>query len=492
MDTFFIDETVTSLQVEFDASVCGLGEWLYGKEAGIAVDKYPEIAPLLRQLQEPHDRLHQSAKEINDLVVAAGGKRSVFAESMEIYRDVSLPAFQKVSQHIDEIRTVVENQADASKQNLLIGVKTGRINLLLLGVVTVVLGVLFSFLLARSIRMDLSKVVTFAGKLSKGDLTAKVEIDQQDEIGRLASAMNSTMQHFREVIGGVSQEVKGLSARSRDLTSIAQTLADCAQEASGRSKSVASATDKMSSNMNSVASASEEAATNVNVVADAADGINLTINEVAAKTEQAQKITSGAVVLARSSSEKVDTLGLAAHEISKVTEVITEISDQTNLLALNATIEAARAGEAGKGFAVVANEIKELARQTADATSEIRAKIESIQGSTHETVEEIKEITSVIGEMNGIVADIANSVEEQTASTSEIAQSVTQAAQGISKVNENVAQSSIVSREIARDITELSRVSTSLAGRGGEVEESANALVVVSESLKKLMAQFRM
>jgi methyl-accepting chemotaxis protein len=69
-------------------------------------------------------------------------------------------------------------------------------------------------------------------------------------------------------------------------------------------------------------------------------------------------------------------------EISKVTETITEISEQTNLLALNATIEAARAGEAGKGFAVVANEIKELAKQTSDATQEIKRKIESVQAST--------------------------------------------------------------------------------------------------------------
>ena len=75
-----------------------------------------------------------------------------------------------------------------------------------------------------------------------------------------------------------------------------------------------------------------------------------------------------------------------AQSISKVTEVITEISEQTNLLALNATIEAARAGEAGKGFAVVANEIKELAKQTAEATKEIKTKIEGIQTSTSDIV----------------------------------------------------------------------------------------------------------
>jgi len=188
----------------------------------------------------------------------------------------------------------------------------------------------------------------------------------------------------------------------------------------------------------------------------------------------------------------VGALGRAAHEISKVTEAITEISDQTNLLALNATIEAARAGEAGKGFAVVANEIKELAKQTAAATGEIKARIESIQGSTNETVSEIEQITKVISQMNGIVADIAQSVEEQTATTSEIAESVMQAAQGISEVNENVAQSSMVAGQIAGDISEVSNVSRTLSKSGQDVEESAREMAGVAETLKNLVAHFKM
>ena len=107
-----------------------------------------------------------------------------------------------------------------------------------------------------------------------------------------------------------------------------------------------------------------------------------TINEIARNSEKARTITHESASRAQDVAVKVNALGNAAQEVGNVTETITEISAQTNLLALNATIEAARAGEAGKGFADVANEIKELARQTAEATLEIKGQIEGIQNST--------------------------------------------------------------------------------------------------------------
>lgn len=123
----------------------------------------------------------------------------------------------------------------------------------------------------------------------------------------------------------------------------------------------------------------EEATTNINMIASAAEEMTATIAEIAQNSEKGNAIVGRAVSQAQVVSAKVGELGHAAQQIGKVTETITEISEQTNLLALNATIEAARAGEAGKGFAVVANEIKELAKQTALATEEIKSQISSIQ-----------------------------------------------------------------------------------------------------------------
>jgi len=156
----------------------------------------------------------------------------------------------------------------------------------------------------------------------------------------------------------------------------------------------------------------------------------------------------------------MDERGKAAREIGKVTETITDISGQTNLPALNATIEAARAGEAGKGFAVVANEIKELARQTAEATRDIKGKIDGIRKITGLTATEIEKIIQVINNVNEFVAGISTAVEEQSITTRDIAEKISQTSQGIQPVNKSASAISLASSQIAGDI---SRVKTSIS-----------------------------
>ena len=190
-------------------------------------------------------------------------------------------------------------------------------------------------------------------------------------------------------------------------------------------------------------------------------------------------------------STQVAELGNAAREIGKVVETITEISEQVNLLALNATIEAARAGEAGKGFAVVANEIKELARQTAEASGEIKKKVDDIQASTQGTVTQISAITEVVNQVNEIVATIATAVEEQSATTREIATNVTQASGGIGEVTQKVSQNSQFSSSISEEITEVSHAAGEMANSSGQVNLRAGELAELSSALNELVGRFK-
>ncbi len=313
-----------------------------------------------------------------------------------------------------------------------------------------------------------------------------------DDLQALSSYFNNFVVKLQRMFKEVVRGVETMSSATTELSAISEQMSAGATTVSGQAETVATAAEEMSANMDSVAAATEEATTNVNLVASAAEEMSATISQVANSTEQASSVTGEAVTEAKSASEKVQELGVAAKEIGKVTETINEISDQTNLLALNATIEAARAGEAGKGFAVVANEIKELAKQTAEATNEIRTRIEGIQSSTSGTVTQIERISSVINTINETVSEITSSVEEQSKATDEIADNVSQAAQGLGEVNENVAQSATVTSEIAEDITGISQSSQEMATSSGEVRQSAGELSELAEKLTSMVGGFKL
>jgi methyl-accepting chemotaxis protein len=215
------------------------------------------------------------------------------------------------------------------------------------------------------------------------------------------------------------------------------------------------------------------------------------VGDIQRSTLNAKEITGDAVVQAADISEKVDELGSAALDIGKVTETIADISAQTNLLALNATIEAARAGEAGKGFAVVANEIKDLAKQTAEATGEIKKRIDGIQHSTGITVTGIKKISDIIIEIDKIVSNIAISLDEQSATMTELTTNIVQAGAGISEVSENVAQSSLVSQQISADISEVNKAVGDISTGTGDVRQNAEELRLLSQNLKNLIEKFK-
>lgn len=222
-----------------------------------------------------------------------------------------------------------------------------------------------------------------------------------------------------------------------------------------------------------------------------AEQMTSTINEIVRNTEKASDITRKAVSDAHTASATVDNLGKAAKAIGKVTETITEISEQTNLPALNATIEAARAGAAGKGFAVVANEIKALARQTAQATAEIKDTIEGIQQSSSGTVQQIRQISTVIEDVNEIVSIIVSAVEQQSITTRDIAENVSQAAQGIQEITASIGENSSIAGNIAAEIAEVNQAAEEVSASSSQVNASADELSRLAETLKQRAEVFQ-
>jgi len=325
----------------------------------------------------------------------------------------------------------------------------------------------------------------------EGDLTKRIIDNSGDETEEMANWFNAFIEQVQGIIKDVSGNASKLSSSSISLASVSHEMAATSEETSHKSASVAAATEEMSANMHSVAAAMEEASTNVSMVAAATEEMSATINEIAENTEKARDITASAVTRTTSALEQVGELGLAAREIGNVVETITEISSQVDLLALNATIEAARAGEAGKGFAVVAGEIKELARQTAEASGEIKSRVEGIQTNTEGTVQEINDVSAVVSDINSIVSTIAAAVEEQSATTGEIVTNVSQASIGLSEVNENVAQSSQVSDEIAKDIGHVTKAAGDVSNRCSDIDDSSQELARLAEMLNEMVSKFK-
>jgi methyl-accepting chemotaxis protein len=168
-----------------------------------------------------------------------------------------------------------------------------------------------------------------------------------------------------------------------------------------------------------------------------------------------------------------------------VIKVINSIASQTNLLALNATIEAARAGEAGKGFAVVANEVKELAKQTSDATEDIIRKIAMIQEDTAEAAEAIQQVTGVIRQINESQNAIASAVEEQSAMTGEISRNISEVAAGSGEIARNITL-------VAGAAESTSRGTNGTIRAAADIEELADELLMLvgftQESLTSIPA----
>jgi methyl-accepting chemotaxis protein len=443
--------------------------------------KNPERRALFEKVKAGNIKYHQASVKL---------KENIF-ECNTIITDTLDRIGPEIAKAVEEIKLSVKTTQDELGPKLQAANHRSVSILLSVSLIALIAGVCLAFLITRGITGPISKSVLFAENMSQGDLCQTLDVNQQDEVGVLASALNSMASSLRNMFHDISNGVETLSSSSIKLSAISQQLASGAGQTSGKSESVAAATEEMSSNINNVAAASEQASTNVQMVAAATEEMSSTINEIASSTEKGRFSTSKAVEQANVVSSRVDELGKAAMDVGKVTETINDIAEQTNLLALNATIEAARAGEAGKGFAVVAGEIKELAKQTAEATQDIRLKIDSIQGSTDNTVSEISQIQDVINEVNEIVNTIAAAVEEQATATKEITENVTQAATGIQEVNQNVAESATVSGDIASDVAEVNQAAKDMADGSVQVNKSAGELSALSDKLKQMVDQFK-
>ncbi len=485
---FLYDEHTTDLGVEADYHKCSLGKWYYGAESREAIEHVPALQSPVADLEDPHQRLHGSVLDIQEHL--REGNRS---QATDIFTNQTMSALQELQSLLTQGEEILEQHVIAIEAEAVARAKRKRAIMLISALAFVLVILTFGFVILRTVSAPLQRLTTMLSDVAQGegDLTRRLDASGDDELAEVARLFNLFVEKLQRIIGDVVQRAQTLVDGLGQLQSVGSSLAASTEQMSSQSTTVASAAEESSANIGAISAAAEQMSSSVTTVATAIEEMSSSLNEVSRNCQKESEIAANANNHAKSTHELVEKLGISAKEIGKVVDVINDIAEQTNLLALNATIEAASAGEAGKGFAVVANEVKELAKQTAQATEEISRKVQEMQSSTDNSVTAIDQITGIIEEVNGISQTIVSAVEEQSATVNEVAQNVGGASSAATEIAKNVGESSKGLSEVSNNIQSVNQAATDNSTGIQQVKVRLDQLSEVSSGLGKLVGQFR-
>jgi len=351
---------------------------------------------------------------------------------------------------------------------------------------------LFGLWLSGRIIQPIKTVMDALKSLGDGDLTHTCRVTAIDEAGNIATAVNQTVGSLDGIIRNIRQFSDVLTKESGRLSQNSSAISENSLAITGKTSQTAQSVKDADSGMSIIASSTDEMSCAINTVASSIEEMSASLNEVARNCQKESKIAADADKQSKVSRELMDKLGKSAKQIGKVISVINDIADQTNLLALNATIEAASAGDAGKGFAVVAAEVKELARQTATATDEIRNLVAEMQSNTDNAVKAIAQIDDIIGEVNLISQTIVSAVEEQSATVGEISRNMSNANESARSIAQNVTTSAQGVKQITNLIVDVDTSAQQTSSSVSTIKDSADQLAKIVIGLNDIILKFKL
>ncbi|MCM2678420.1 methyl-accepting chemotaxis protein [Echinimonas agarilytica] len=366
------------------------------------------------------------------------------SESLGIQQDIQLQ-LSKIREHVSAgvpysqlILSFANEHVEQTSAEVVSDLNQSQVSTVIILMASLLVTVLLSVNVSRSIRIPLARVSTVLKQLAQGDLQKRVDYQRDDEFGLLASHLNSTVANLQKIVHSINVSVDQMSDVAENNQKLAAVIADENSRQRNDTESVATAVTEMEHSFNEVSASA--ALTNDRVL------------EAQSVADQSAQVIAQNVVLNQNlshslseSSSRIATVEKLSRDIGGILDVIKLIAEQTNLLALNAAIEAARAGSHGRGFAVVADEVRSLAKKTADSTNEINGMITSLQSGVHDAVSMVSECMQSmtlsndknneasisIGQIHSIIAgivdmstQIATATEEQLATAGEISKNV--------------------------------------------------------------------
>jgi methyl-accepting chemotaxis protein len=396
------------------------------------------------------------AADTGTLVGEMNAARSTPTAARTLTADTVLAAAdQSVAASAGALRELLEARVDglaSTARSIAIGV-----------VLAGLLAAYLFFAFYRSVTVSVAAVVASTERLAAGDFTRPVPVTGRDELTDIAVGVNAAVERMRTAITGIAEHAHSLAAASRQVTSASDSIGALSTQTTEQAGVVASSAEQVSAQVQSVVT--EQLAASIEDFAMTARSAT----EVLDAANQAVAMVSG-------TRETMIRLGDSSRDIGEVMHLITSIAEQTNLLALNATIEAARAGDAGRGFAVVAGEVKELARESAEAAESIAARIRAIQVDTEAAATASAETRDAIVQIQDNQHTIAAAMEEQAIHAREIGQTLEAAVDR--------------STDIARDVAGFATTAEAASSGAADMRTSAAQLAGVAQELSTLVDTF--
>ncbi len=345
-------------------------------------------------------------------------------------------------------------------------------------VVVFLLTVALAWMLTRSIVKPLEEAVTAAGRIAKGDLTGRINVEGQDEAAELLHSLVNMQKSLIDTLRLIGDSSHQLAAASEEMTAITnQTSGDLnnqnaeIQQAATAVNEMTAAVEEVARNAVSTADASSESTKAAQLGRQRVDTTIIAIQRMGERVEDA--------------SDQVKELAAHSQDIGKILDVIRGVAEQTNLLALNAAIEAARAGEAGRGFAVVADEVRALAGRTQTSTQEIEQMVAAIQQGTAKVVETMQANNDQALSTLDAAKTAGTALDEISAAISLIHERN----MVIASASEEQAQ---VAREIDRNLVNIRDLSIQTSEGAGQIDEASQSLSGLSHDLKNMVGRFQL
>jgi methyl-accepting chemotaxis protein len=338
------------------------------------------------------------------------------------------------------------------------------------------------FLVAQSIIRPVKSSIAMIENIAagEGDLTQRLTYTANNEIGMLSKWFNTFVEKLQKTVSGIAENIRALTSFSSDFSTASSTTGKAAGDLRSKAETASHEAQDVSSSLEEVSSSANAMSTSVEAITVAITEMSSSINEVAKNCQKETTIATDADRQSQQALNAMKELGMKSKDIGKILELIINIADRTNLLSLNATIEAASAGDAGKGFAVVAMEVKELAKQTAQATENIKQNILEMQQKTDSSIKMIETIAGIINQINTISHTIASAIEEQSSTANEISKNANSTNTSAAGIANQVSSSAEKIKKVYQIIQEVDSVAS-------ENDRSSKKMIGLVQEFTKLI-----